>query len=132
MSRRVDFIRELLLAYLPWNTVWQHNVGAAYAWGEVVRQDFSRAAQWYRRAAKRGDAASQYDLGFMYLLGEGVDHDPIEGLRWLERAAEQGFHSAMRLLADVYRDGAYGARVDSERSERWRLAAEEAERDGAI
>jgi TPR repeat protein len=124
MSRRADFIREWFLAHLPWNTVWQHNVGAAYAWGEVVQKDFSRAARWYRRAARRGDAQSQYDLGFMYLLGEGVDHDPIEGVRWLERSAEQGFDSAMRLLADVYPDGAYGVRADPEKSEHWRSAAD--------
>ena len=129
MSRRFDFIGHLFLAYLPWNTVWQHNVGAAYAWGDVVPQDFSRAARWYRRAARRGDAESQYDLGFMYLLGEGVDHDPIEGVRWLERAAEQGFNGAIRLLADVFRDGAYGVTADRERSERWRLAAESARED---
>ncbi len=74
-------------------------------------------------------AESQYDLGFMYPLGEGVDHDPIEGVRWLERAAEQGFNGAIRLLADVFRDGAYAVTADRERSERWRLAAESARED---
>ena len=97
--------------------------------GDVVRQDFSRAARWYRRGARRGDAESQYDLGFMYLLGEGVDHDPIEGIRWLERAAAQGFERAIRLLADVLRDGAYGVDADTRRAEHWRLAAVSAGED---
>jgi uncharacterized protein len=119
MSRRVEFVRHWLLAQLPWNTIWQHNVGAAYAWGEVVRKDLTRAARWYRRAAIRGDAQSQYDLGFMYLLGEGVAPDPIEGLRWLESAANQGFDPARNLLADVYRDGAFGVRADPVKSARW-------------
>ena len=129
MPPQFHFIRQLLRACLPWNTVWQHDVGATYAWGDVVRQDFSRAARWYRRAARRGDAESQYDLGFMYLRGEGVDHDPIEGIRWLERAAEQGFDRAIRLLADVLRDGAYGVDADPRRAEHWRLAAVSAGED---
>src|SRR5439155_19339283 len=42
MSRGFDFIRHLFLAYLPWNTVWQHNVGAAYAWAKGVPRAFWR------------------------------------------------------------------------------------------
>jgi len=124
------FLKEWLLAWLPWNTFYQHNVGATFATGDVVRQDYSCAARWYRRAARHGDADSQYDLGFMYLLGEGVGHNAGKGVFWLERAAEQRHPSATRLLADVLRDGAYGVQVDRERSAEWRCLADKPRTDG--
>jgi TPR repeat protein len=55
----------------------------------------------------------------MYLLGEGVRSDPDEALRWLRLAAAQGEGQAMRLLADLYRDGAHGFPVDPLQAAHW-------------
>jgi TPR repeat protein len=48
----------------------------------------------------------------MYVLGEGIESDHEEGLRWLRLAAAQGEGAAMRLMADLYRNGYYGVPVD--------------------
>jgi TPR repeat protein len=124
LFQRIRFLRKVLLAWLAGSPLREHDVGAAYATGTDVRQDFGHAARWYRRAAQRGDAESQYEIGFMYLLGEGVKHDPAEGIRWLELAAQHDYERALLLLADIYREGLYGVAADPSRAQRWQAAAE--------
>jgi TPR repeat protein len=98
----------------------QRDLGALYATGDWTGpKDLVRAAEWYRRAAEQGHSDAQYNLGFMNLLGEGVRGDPQEALRWLRLAAAQGEGQAMRLLADLYRDGAHGFPVDPAQAAHW-------------
>ena len=98
----------------------QRDLGALYATGDWTGpKDSVQAVQWYRRAAERGHSDAQYNLGFMYLLGEGVQSDPDEGLRWLRLAAAQGEGSAMRLMADLYRNGFYGVPIDPLQAADW-------------
>jgi hypothetical protein len=98
----------------------QRDLGALYATGDWTGpRDAVRAAEWYRRAAERGHPDAQYNLGFMYLLGEGVQTSPSEGLQWLRRSADQGDETAIRLLADLYRNGKYGVPADDEEGRRW-------------
>jgi TPR repeat protein len=55
----------------------QRELGAMYATGDWSGpKDLVEAARWYRLAAEKGDARSQYDLGFMLLLGEGEENRP--------------------------------------------------------
>jgi uncharacterized protein len=98
----------------------QRDLGALYATGDWTGPlDAVRGAEWYSRAAERGHADAQYNLGFMYLTGEGVQADPSEGVRWLRCSAEQGNQTAMRLLADVYRNGHNGVLVDAMEAKLW-------------
>jgi hypothetical protein len=98
----------------------QRDLGALYATGDWTGpRDAARAVEWYLRAAERGHADAQYNLGFMYLLGEGVQTNPNEGLRWLRLSADQGDESAIRLLADLYRDGMYGVSADAAEAHLW-------------
>src|ERR1700736_2530528 len=51
----------------------QRQLGVMYATGDWSGpKDLAEAARWYRLAAEKGNAESQYDLGFMLLLGEGA------------------------------------------------------------
>lgn len=98
----------------------QRDLGALYATGDWTGpRDAVRAAEWYRRAAERGRPDAQYNLGFMYLLGEGVQADLTEGLRWLKLSADQGDECAIRLLADLYRNGQYGVSADAVEAQLW-------------
>jgi len=98
----------------------QRDLGALYATGDWTGpHDALVGAEWYRRAAERGHAEAQYSLGFMYLRGEGVQADPSKGLEWLRRSADRGDESAIRLLADVYRDGHFGIPVDAAEAQSW-------------
>jgi TPR repeat protein len=98
----------------------QRDLGALFATGEWTGpRDSVRAAEWYRRAAERGHPDAQYNLGFMCLLGEGVQANPTEGLRWLKLSAGQGDECAIRLLADLYRNGQYGVSADAVQAQLW-------------
>src|SRR5215510_11489548 len=49
----------------------QFLLGALYAQGHGVPQDYGAAAQWFRRAAEQGHAAAQFNLGVWYHEGRG-------------------------------------------------------------
>src|SRR5947207_8110338 len=76
----------------------QRQLGVMYATGDWSGpKDLAEAVRWYRLAAEKGNAESQYDLGFMLLLGEGGPKNIEDGLMWLERAVELGEYSVFRL-----------------------------------
>lgn len=64
--------------------------------------DFKKAAVWHRRAARLGDARSQYRLGHMYALGQGVRENWDRAIKWLTKAAEQGHAEAQLSLGIQY------------------------------
>ena len=74
-----------------------------YANGQGVPQDFTDAAQWFRKAAERGDVVAQEKLGFAYLLGEGVPQDYLEAHKWLNLAAARASGDNQKASAD-FRD----------------------------
>jgi TPR repeat protein len=121
-----EFERLLLRAGQLGSVNAQRALGVAYATGDWSGpKDLAEAARWYRLAAEKGHAESQYDLGFMLLLGEGEPKNTVEGLKWLERAAEQGEFSAIRLLADCYENGYCDVPVDTAKAAYWRDRVEE-------
>jgi hypothetical protein len=77
-----------------------------YANGEGVKQDYLRAAEWYRKAAEQGLREAQYALGFMYEEGQGLAKDRGQAVRWLELAAAQGEVRAQTLLNRMTTAGA--------------------------
>jgi TPR repeat protein len=99
----------------------QRHLGALCATGDwtLGPKDLTRAVYWYRLAAERGHHDAQYNLGFMFILGQGVSPDVAEGLLWLHRSADRGNTSAMRLLADLYRNGYYGVAIETEKAAHW-------------
>jgi len=111
----------------------QRNLGAYYATGDWTGpKDPAQAVQWYARAAEQGHPDAQYNLGFMYILGEGTAPDVEKGLGWLRQAAGQGDIFAMRLLADLYRNGYYNVPLSVEEAERWERLYAEADREWAL
>ncbi|RKZ48253.1 MAG: hypothetical protein DRQ58_04875 [Gammaproteobacteria bacterium] len=79
----------------------QFQLGALYYQGKGVKQDYSQAFLWYRRAAQQGNADAQYSLGNMYLMGEGVTQDDNQARQWYEKAAEQGHESSQHNLQSL-------------------------------
>ena len=43
-----------------------YNLGEKYYFGQGVPQDYTKAAEWYRKAAEQGNAEAQAKLGYMY------------------------------------------------------------------
>ena len=73
----------------------------AYENGEGVDRDPAEAAVLYCKAARLGDAASQFNLGWMYANGRGVERSDSNAAFFFNAAAEQGWEQAQRMLATV-------------------------------
>ncbi|HEX9022901.1 MAG TPA: tetratricopeptide repeat protein [Geobacteraceae bacterium] len=75
-----------------------YQVGYMYDHGEGVEQDAKEAAQWYLKAAEKGNAKAQYRMGLFYATGTGVDKDVKEAAKWYKKASMQGFLPAREAL----------------------------------
>src|SRR5712691_7758898 len=103
----------------------QFLLGALYAQGHGVPQDYGAAAQWFRRAAEQGHVAAQFNLGVRYHEGRGVPHDPGRAAAWYRRAAQQGFARAQYNLGVLYIHGD-GVPRDARQAAQWfRQAADQ-------
>lgn len=87
------------------NAVAEGVLGTYYYNGECVKQDYSKAAMWYRKSADHGQLNSLALLGIMYLQGRGVTQNYTEAARLLQKASDQGNTNAMYTLAVMYANG---------------------------
>ena len=83
----------------------QFRLGASYAQGEGVPQNYPEAIKWFRLAAEQGDADAQFGLGVVYSQTEGVPQDYTEAAKWYRLAAEQGDAEAQSNLGVMYHNG---------------------------
>ena len=60
-------------------------LGALYAEGQGLPQDFQAAADWFHRAAVIGDANALYHLGTLQMSGLGIPRDPGSALAGYRR-----------------------------------------------
>ena len=63
---------------------------------ESIRDKHTKAAQWYWRAAIKGNASAQALLANQYLSGNGVAADTVRAYAWYDLAASQGHLNAIR------------------------------------
>src|ERR1700693_2111591 len=80
----------------------QYNLGAMYANGLGVPQDYATTVSWYRRAAEQGLVEAQCKLGVMYAKGQGVPQNYAVAASWFLIAAEQGDAWAQDMLGLLY------------------------------
>ena len=83
----------------------QFSLGVMYEQGKGIRQDYTEAVQWYRKAAEQGDTYAQVSLGLMYEKGQGVRQDYAKAVSWYRKAAEQGQAEAQYNLGVMYEEG---------------------------
>jgi TPR repeat protein len=67
----------------------QYELGGFYHWGRVGSADFTKARQWYERAAKQGNVDAMLGLAVIYGHGQGVPQDKAASYRWLVLASSQ-------------------------------------------
>ncbi|TYC60494.1 sel1 repeat family protein [Rhodobacterales bacterium] len=87
------------------NTAAQALLGVIHEAGLGIRQDKTKAADWYRLAANAGDVGSAMQLAQLYLLGTGVEVDKKKAADLFEKAADAGNPSALYNLALIYQEG---------------------------
>lgn len=91
---------------------------AYYLGRDGVEQNFTEAARWYERLAKRGDAHAQTSLGLMYARGYGVEKNLQTAHRWWSFAAAQNDLGAQYNLGLSYSRGE-GVAQDFKRAADW-------------
>jgi TPR repeat protein len=104
IDRYNDFVRALPHAKAG-DPVAQSEVAAAYTNGDGVEQDYTKALEWYLKAADKQNAAAECGLGDAYYNGWGVPRDRVEAARWYRKAADRGYVEAQVSLGHAYRRG---------------------------
>src|SRR5437764_11948812 len=95
-----------------------HNLAVLDADGGGSRANYKGDSQWFRKAADRGVADSQYNLGILYARGIGVEQNLAESYKWFALAAQQGDQDAGKKRDDVT------ARLDAQSLVAARLAVQ--------
>jgi uncharacterized protein len=103
----------------------QFVLGVMYGGGHAVPQNYTEAAEWYRRAADQGWPEAQTILGVMYAQGQGVAQNDVKAAKWLLKAAEQGHVPAQCNLGHMYAQGQGVAKNDAEAAKWFRKAADQ-------
>lgn len=81
-------------------------VGESYATGSGVAQDLKLAAEWYQKAAGKGDVAAELHLAVLYRDGgKGLERDMTQAAEWYRRAADQGDVGAQGMMGTLYSMG---------------------------
>jgi len=79
----------------------QFALGARYATGEEVPQDYGEAVRWFKKAAEQGQVAAQATLGAYYWAGRGVPVDLAQAYFWsflAEAGGDEASRSRVALL----------------------------------
>ena len=78
-------------------------VGDCYTEGKVVPRDYKKAADWYMKAAEKGDVAAEMRLASLYRDGgKDFPRDMAQASEWYRKAADQGDATAQGTLGTLY------------------------------
>src|ERR1700693_2843236 len=86
--------------YHPTNTWFR--MGLQYAHGDHVTQDYSKAREFYQKAADQGSMAAMYNLAVLYEQGRGGPEDYVKADEWYQKGADRGDADAMNRLGILY------------------------------
>ncbi|WVT75479.1 tetratricopeptide repeat protein [Sinorhizobium chiapasense] len=75
--------------------------------GQLVPEDNSKAAKFYRLAADRGNVDAMVNLGLMLENGEGIAKDMPAARNLFRKAANEGDAFAERKLAELAGDDTF-------------------------
>ncbi len=67
--------------------------------------DYTSAAAFWTKLARKGDIWAQYNLGTLYATGRGVKKDAVAAHNWFLSAAESGLPAAQFEVAKTYETG---------------------------
>jgi putative methionine-R-sulfoxide reductase with GAF domain len=86
----------------------QFGVGARYATGDGVAQDYTAAARWFSLAAEQGHVVAQATLGAYYWAGRGVPADLHKAYFWSVLAQAGGDEGSKFRLASLASSMSHG------------------------
>lgn len=75
-----------------------YDIGSKTQLGELLPQDFLKAAQCYSEAIRKGDTLTLCELGILYYRGNGVKQDLNLALKLFNEAKKNDINEALTLL----------------------------------
>ena len=88
----------------------QFSLGARYATGDQVQQDYAEAVKWFAKSAEQGHIVSQAALGACYWAGRGVPQDYVRSYMW-SSLAKLGGDEASKYRVTVLRPRMSSAQI---------------------
>ena len=86
----------------------QEALGMIYcSFGKIPAQDYTKAFEWFKKAAQQGFISSQYYVALCYRDGKGTPTNTIEAFAWLQKAASNGVANAQVELGRYYADAGF-------------------------
>ncbi|HBC88422.1 MAG TPA: hypothetical protein DCZ94_15850 [Lentisphaeria bacterium] len=106
------------------NSEAQYTLGFMYYSGGMgFSQDYSKAVEWFGKAAGQEHPLAQYAIGTMFYEGKGVTRDYVKSVEWFRKAAEQGNAKASGNLGYIYQSGFEGVPINYKEAGKWYLKA---------
>lgn len=96
----------------------EHLVGLIYEYGIGIQQDFTKALNYYRRAAEQRYIESMYNLALMYVYGRGTDIQFPRGLSLFETGCMAN-HAPSCHYMGIMKTYGYGTPVDYHEAVLW-------------
>ena len=102
-----------------------YEIGYCYRYGRGVKEDDTKAFEWWERASGCGHAEATLELAQCYEDGLGVEKNETKALELYLKAAELGEHGAAYQLGYIYHCGRCGVAVNKTEALKWyRVAVE--------
>src|SRR5262249_21725796 len=97
-----------------------YRLGRMYDFGLGTAQDYTKARQWYEKAAEAGDADGNYGLAWMSFEGKGVPTDAAKAKSYLDKAvAAGGSADALYSLGYFHETGGPGLTANAATAREW-------------
>ena len=93
-------IKQLKKAAVEGDAAAQYTLGVHYAVGDLVRQDYRQAMEWFRKAADRGNVRARGKMAALYWAGRGTPKDYSRAYYWALLAQAGGDKDADVFIAD--------------------------------
>jgi putative methionine-R-sulfoxide reductase with GAF domain len=88
----------------------QFSLGARYATGDQLPQDYAEAVKWFSKSAEQGHVVAQAALGACYWAGRGVSQDYVKSYMW-SSLAKLGGDEASKYRVTVLRPRMSSAQI---------------------
>lgn len=98
VAKRQDEFEKLANSAASDDAAAQCAVGFCYSRGLCCNKDVKTGADWYQRAAARGNVTAQFNLALCLFAGEGVEINERKAIELLRRAAQAHDRNAMLAL----------------------------------
>lgn len=92
-------------------------IGSMYFYGRI-EQNYTKAFEWYQKAADLENISAMYYVGYMYENELGIEQDYSKAMDWYKKTADLGDADAMNQIGYMYFNG-LGVEQDYPKAMEW-------------